>query len=71
MKIALLPDRAVLEISGEDRVAFLQGLISNDVTKARADQGALTKKLADFSPSQEQLSIPAPFAGPPCPGCPA
>ena len=38
MKIALLPDRAVLEISGEDRVAFLQGLISNDVTKARADQ---------------------------------
>jgi folate-binding protein YgfZ len=38
MRLALLPDRAVLEISGEDRVAFLQGLISNDVTKARADQ---------------------------------
>jgi folate-binding protein YgfZ len=55
MKIALLPDRAVLEISGEDRVAFLQGLISNDVTKARADQALwaalLTpqgKWLADF-----------------------
>ena len=38
MNIALLPDRAVLEISGEDRLAFLQGLISNDVTKVRADQ---------------------------------
>ena len=38
MKLAALPDRAVVEISGEDRVAFLQGLISNDVTKARADQ---------------------------------
>jgi folate-binding protein YgfZ len=55
MKIALLPDRAVLEISGEDRVTFLQGLISNDVTKARADQALwaalLTpqgKWLADF-----------------------
>jgi len=55
MKIAALPDRAVLEISGEDRVAFLQGLVSNDVTKARADQALwaalLTpqgKWLADF-----------------------
>jgi len=55
MKIALLQDRAVLEISGEDRVAFLQGLISNDVSKARADQALwaalLTpqgKWLADF-----------------------
>lgn len=55
MKIAALPDRAVLEISGDDRVAFLQGLVSNDVTKARADQALwaalLTpqgKWLADF-----------------------
>ncbi|MCA3308698.1 MAG: folate-binding protein YgfZ [Roseomonas sp.] len=55
MNIALLPDRAVLAISGEDRVAFLQGLISNDVTKARANQAIwaalLTpqgKWLADF-----------------------
>ena len=55
MNIALLPDRAVLEISGEDRLAFLQGLVSNDVTKARADQAIwaalLTpqgKWLADF-----------------------
>ncbi|MFM7416903.1 MAG: folate-binding protein, partial [Alphaproteobacteria bacterium] len=55
MKLAALPDRAVLEISGEDRVAFLQGLVSNDVTKARADQAIwaalLTpqgKWLADF-----------------------
>jgi folate-binding protein YgfZ len=55
MKLAVLPDRAVLEILGEDRVAFLQGLISNDVTKARADQALwaalLTpqgKWLADF-----------------------
>ena len=55
MYIALLPDRAVLEISGEDRLTFLQGLVSNDVTKARADQAIwaalLTpqgKWLADF-----------------------
>lgn len=34
MSIALLPDRGVAEVSGPDRVAFLQGLVSNDVTKA-------------------------------------
>ena len=32
--IAALPDRAVLEATGEDRVGFLQGLVSNDVTQA-------------------------------------
>ncbi|AHJ65546.1 CAF17-like 4Fe-4S cluster assembly/insertion protein YgfZ [Granulibacter bethesdensis] len=29
---ALLPHRAVLAVTGEDRVTFLQGLVSNDVT---------------------------------------
>jgi folate-binding protein YgfZ len=29
--IAHLPDRAVLELSGADRVTFLQGMVSNDV----------------------------------------
>ena len=32
-RFALLDDRAVLAVSGPDRVAFLQGLVSNDVTK--------------------------------------
>jgi folate-binding protein YgfZ len=31
---ALLEDRGVLEVAGADRVAFLQGLVSNDVAKA-------------------------------------
>ncbi|MEI6158833.1 MAG: folate-binding protein [Roseococcus sp.] len=55
MPIATLPDRAVLEVTGEDRLAFLQGLISNDVTAAapgRALWSALLtpqgKWLADF-----------------------
>ena len=34
-KIALLPRRGVLAITGEDRFAFLQGLVSNDVDEAR------------------------------------
>jgi hypothetical protein len=34
MPIALLPERSVLEVSGEDRVGFLQGLVSNDVAAA-------------------------------------
>lgn len=55
MPIAPLPDRAPIEISGEDRVAFLQGLVSNDVAQAapgRAVWSALLtpqgKWLADF-----------------------
>ena len=55
MPIALLPDRGVVEVAGEDRVAFLQGLVSNDVTLAapgRAVWAALLtpqgKWLADF-----------------------
>jgi len=53
--IALLPNRAVLEIAGDDRVSFLQGLVSNDVAQAapgRAVWAALLtaqgKWLADF-----------------------
>ncbi len=53
--IAPLPERAVLEVSGEDRVGFLQGLVSNDVAQAgpgRAVWAAMLtpqgKWLADF-----------------------
>ncbi|WP_372618176.1 YgfZ/GcvT domain-containing protein [Falsiroseomonas sp.] len=55
MPIALLPGRGVVEVAGEDRVAFLQGLVSNDVALAapgRAVWAALLtpqgKWLADF-----------------------
>lgn len=53
--IATLPDRAVIAIEGDDRVGFLQGLVSNDVAAARPGQAVwaalLTpqgKWLADF-----------------------
>jgi folate-binding protein YgfZ len=35
---ALLPDRAALEVAGEERRAFLQGLVSNDVEKVSRDR---------------------------------
>ncbi len=54
-KMTLLPARGVVEITGVDRVAFLQGLVSNDVEQAatgRAVWAALLtpqgKWLADF-----------------------
>jgi folate-binding protein YgfZ len=54
-QFAVLPDRGVIEIGGEDRVAFLQGLVSNDVALARPGRAVwaalLTpqgKWLADF-----------------------
>ena len=53
--LAALPHRAVLAIEGEDRVAFLQGLVSNDVATAATSHAVwaalLTpqgKWLADF-----------------------
>lgn len=54
-RLAPLPERAVIEIAGDDRVTFLQGLVSNDVTEAQPSRAAwaalLTpqgKWLADF-----------------------
>lgn len=54
-RLAALPHRAVIAVAGEDRVAFLQGLVSNDVALAvpgRAIWSALLtpqgKWLADF-----------------------
>jgi len=54
-KLALLPERGVVAVAGEDRVSFLQGLVSNDVARAapgRAVWAALLtpqgKWLADF-----------------------
>jgi folate-binding protein YgfZ len=54
-RLAALPDRDVIEVSGEDRVGFLQGLVSNDVAEAAAGRAVwaalLTpqgKWLADF-----------------------
>ncbi len=56
MPIAHLPSRAVVEVSGEDRIAFLQGLVSNDVASPDAPRRAVWaalltpqgKWLADF-----------------------
>jgi len=55
MLSAVLPERGVVEIAGADRVAFLQGLVSNDVALAAPDRAVwaalLTpqgKWLADF-----------------------
>jgi folate-binding protein YgfZ len=54
-RLAPLPDRGVIELGGEDRITFLQGLVSNDVTQARPGHAVwaalLTpqgKWLADF-----------------------
>jgi tRNA-modifying protein YgfZ len=52
---AALPARGVIEVGGEDRVSFLQGLVSNDVAAAAPGQAVWTalltpqgKWLADF-----------------------
>jgi tRNA-modifying protein YgfZ len=54
-RLAALPERGVIEVGGEDRANFLQGLVSNDVTQAipgRSVWAALLtpqgKWLADF-----------------------
>jgi len=54
-KTALLPARGVIALAGEDRVPFLQGLVSNDVAPAAPGRAVWTalltpqgKWLADF-----------------------
>ena len=54
-QIAPMPDRAVLSVEGPDRVAFLQGLVSNDVARAAPGVAVFSallspqgKWLADF-----------------------
>ncbi|HEY3846935.1 MAG TPA: folate-binding protein [Acetobacteraceae bacterium] len=54
-RLTALPGRAVIEVGGDDRVAFLQGLVSNDVAEVapgRSVWAALLtpqgKYLADF-----------------------
>ncbi|MFT9377156.1 YgfZ/GcvT domain-containing protein, partial [Komagataeibacter saccharivorans] len=55
VRIAHLPARAVLSVSGADRVSFLQGLVSNDMTAVAPGHAVWTaflspqgKWLADF-----------------------
>jgi len=38
-KAALLPHRSVLEVAGDDRVGFLQGLLTNDVESLAGGEG--------------------------------
>ena len=43
---ALLPDRSVLEVVGEDRLSFLQGLVTNDVEGLGEGEGRFTGLLS-------------------------
>ena len=40
-RLAHLPDRAVLAVTGTDRVSFLNGLVSNDVALAAPGRAVL------------------------------
>ncbi len=61
LKLAHLPDRAVIAVNGADRVSFLQGLVSNDIALVAPDQAVwaalLTPQgrwLADFFVLQDR-----------------
>lgn len=44
----LLPDRALLAVEGPDKAAFLQGMVTNDVTKLKCAGGTETALFANF-----------------------
>jgi folate-binding protein YgfZ len=55
INLTALPERGVIAVEGDDRVAFLQGLVSNDIESVRPGQAVWTalltaqgKWLADF-----------------------
>lgn len=58
-KASLLPNRGVLKISGKDRAAFLQGLITNDVDKITPQQGIYAALLSPQGKFQYDLFIVA------------
>ena len=51
--LAHLPSRGVIDIAGDDRITFLQGLVSNDVTQAAPGRAVWT---AFLSPQGKWLS---------------
>lgn len=51
--MAHLPSRGVVEVAGDDRVSFLQGLVSNDMTQATPGRAVWTALL---SPQGKWLS---------------
>ena len=57
MEFTCLEKRAVLEITGEDRLTFLQGLISNDITKASESQSLWAGFLSPQGKFQHDLFI--------------
>jgi folate-binding protein YgfZ len=72
--IALLPDRGIVEVEGDDAIDFLQGLLTNDIDQAEPGRalfaGLLTpqgKIIFDFlvyspAPNRFWLDCPAEFA---------
>jgi len=59
MEFTRLGNRAVLVVEGEDRIAFLQGLISNDITKVTPDHAIWAGFLTPQGRFQYDLFITA------------
>ncbi len=59
----ILEGRGVLRVAGEDRVAFLQGIVSNDVTKvsernaARGSRSRRPSRSAEISPRRKASEV--------------
>lgn len=56
---ARLPNRALLAVSGEDRVAFLQGLVSNDVARVSPERALWAAFLTPQGKFQHDLFLVA------------
>jgi folate-binding Fe-S cluster repair protein YgfZ len=53
----ILPNQGILKITGKDRSAFLQGLITNDVEKISPTQGIYAALLSPQGKFQYDLFI--------------
>lgn len=61
LSAAVLPSRGLLRVSGEDRVPFLQGLLTNDVRRLAPDRGLFAALLTPQGKMQFDLFLsPAP-----------
>lgn len=59
IQATLLPNRRVLRVTGADRAAFLQGLVTNDVTQITCEQAIYAALLSPQGRFQYELFISA------------
>ena len=56
MKAAILPDRGVVKVAGDDARTFLNGMLTTDITKLTPEQARFSALLTPQAPGSRSSS---------------